>query len=377
MCVKSFMQKLYRAGVSLKKKTVSTISEKQFLQLKKQYKSISNHRPPSTFLGKADTQILLSISQETNVHNVNNITRTKAYLDFFKENKEIHWSFLAHMVSRNGGWNMTDLKGSLLHHLIPSDKEEIFFEFLERANFTIFQDAYPQLLLYEYSKKTGRNLFDLLPYFSVSSFMDPIWNYFLETSNSSLLTVGLIINEQQLLQSRIINNSKYETEVLDSILFKTQEHLGFTDVLIPFKKKHKTELAGVTVYGFENVTNRIVIGKMLYGILFHKIYNKAISFATNISHTGSRADFWPDVFTSKNISQVNQNKLIYSPTLDQAWPNYSHPLSNDKDWFNSNSIDAIDILKTFYIPKAYKKSKNYRKDIEKLASLNDIKSYFP
>lgn len=45
-----------------------------------------------------------------------------AYYDYYLRYPEIHWAFLGHMVSRNGGWNMTDLKGDLLSRLL-SEKE--------------------------------------------------------------------------------------------------------------------------------------------------------------------------------------------------------------------------------------------------------------
>lgn len=58
-----------------------------------------------------DEKRLNKIKRTTHSLNKNNVTRTKAYIDFYKRHPEIHWAFLGHMVSRNGGWNMTDLKG--------------------------------------------------------------------------------------------------------------------------------------------------------------------------------------------------------------------------------------------------------------------------
>ncbi|WCK52537.1 DUF2515 family protein [Aneurinibacillus sp. Ricciae_BoGa-3] len=87
--------------------------------------------------------------------NVNNITRTISYYDFYCRHPEIHWAFLGHMVSRNGGWNMTDLKGELLSRLLTEQEQKHFFHFLERGNWLIFQDVFPQFLLYEESLKRG------------------------------------------------------------------------------------------------------------------------------------------------------------------------------------------------------------------------------
>ncbi|QHN49242.1 DUF2515 domain-containing protein [Geobacillus stearothermophilus] len=103
------------------------------------------------------------IRQKTAEHNLNNITRTAAYFTFFERHPEVHWAFLAHLVSRNGGWNMTDLRGSLLPLLLPEKTIAPLFLFLKRANALIFHDAYPQLLLYEESKR--RSLAGSHPFF--------------------------------------------------------------------------------------------------------------------------------------------------------------------------------------------------------------------
>ncbi len=116
-----------------------------------------------------DQQLLQMIRLKTKQLNVNNVTRTKAYLDFYIFRPEIHWAFLGHMVSRNGGWNMTDLKGEFLSRLMNEQSKQDFFSFLERGNWLIFQDAYPQFLLYEESLFQSRNLFYLLPYLNVST----------------------------------------------------------------------------------------------------------------------------------------------------------------------------------------------------------------
>ena len=60
---------------------------------------------------------------------MNNITRTKAYFDIYQKYPEIHWAFLGHMVSRNGGWNMTDLKGDFLTRLLTKKKGMIILHF--------------------------------------------------------------------------------------------------------------------------------------------------------------------------------------------------------------------------------------------------------
>ncbi|MBM6619388.1 DUF2515 family protein [Bacillus suaedaesalsae] len=345
--------------------TQRTINDDDYAQLKEILSKTSAATPVS--FGQEDRDLVSFIKKETTKYNVNNITRTTAYLEFYKRNKEVHWSFLAHMVSRNGGWNMTDLKGSLIEELLPSNKVQIFFEFLEKANAFIFHDAFPQLMLYEHSKKTGRNLFHLLPYFVVSSFMKPIWELFLHERNSELLTIALILNEQYMIQTRLIDHSRYESEVLHSSLYKAQETFGFTDVLFPFKKRRKIELAGETVRGFNNVKNRINIGKSLYGILFHRVYQQAFDYAISTPHTGSRVDYWPHLFLNQETTGSNK---IYSPSLTDVWPDVIHTYKTE-DWFTK--IEVIEQIKSYQIPSYYMKSENYKSDLKKLLSIQSVK----
>ncbi|MFD1737155.1 DUF2515 family protein [Bacillus salitolerans] len=364
MCIKNILSQRQKL------KKVSTITNHDFSILQKQLTSeLSKPNTLSISLGD-EIKVVQRIRSKTTTLNQNNITRTKAYLDFFKEHPEVHWALLAHMVSRNGGWNMTDLKGSLIGPLLSNELVNLYFECLERANALIFNDAYPQLLLYAESKITGTNLFHLLPNLSVSKFMEPIWNYFLKTNNSHLLTVALIINEQQYIQGRVIDHPKYREEVFNSILFKAQEKLGFTEVFFPYKQKKRIELAGLTIQHFQDVYSRITIGKRLYGILFQQIHKQALSFATKHPHTGSREDFWPTIFSSSEVSEAS--KRIYSPFLVKAWKDYPHQFTDNYDWFND--YQTIQLLTDFEIPTIFRITSDYKSDIQKLQYINDLSS---
>ncbi|WP_081447431.1 DUF2515 family protein [Bacillus coahuilensis] len=62
--------------------------------------------------------------------NKNNVTRTSAYLNFVKKHPEVHWAFLAHMVSRNGGYTMCDLQSFLIRELVTEKEVFPFYLFL-------------------------------------------------------------------------------------------------------------------------------------------------------------------------------------------------------------------------------------------------------
>lgn len=215
-----------------------------------------------------ETQLVERIKMKTEEHNRNNITRTKAYLDFYQKFPDIHWAFLAHMVSRNGGWNMTDLKGDLLSDLLDKQTKLDFFSFLERVNWLIFQDAFPQLLLYEESVKRKQSLFHLLSFFNISFFMEVVWNSFWKYRDAYLLTSALIINEQNYIEQRVMNNNEYQKKVLESFEFKLQELLSFNHILFPYQQKGKIRIVGLTINQFSSLEERILFGKRLYSLLF-------------------------------------------------------------------------------------------------------------
>lgn len=163
-----------------------------------------------TSWNEEELALIERIRAETAAANRNNVTRTEAYRILYFRTPELHWALLAHMVSRNGGWNMTDLQGEWLPWLLNSEQRLAVFRFLEQANALIFQDAYPQLLLYERSRREGRSLFHLLPAFGVSSFMAPVWKQYWRDRDAVPLTIALIVNEQHYIEQRVVQHPFFE-----------------------------------------------------------------------------------------------------------------------------------------------------------------------
>lgn len=297
-------------------------------------------------LSAADRQLAENINMLTKQHNRNNVTRTQAYLDFYLDYPEVHWAFLAHMVSRNAGWNMTDLKGEILPRLLTEKQRENYYSFLERGNWLIFQDAFPQLLLYKESRRQERSLFYLLPHFHVSAFMEVIWNDFYHGQQSDILTAALIINEQQYIEKRVIKHPIYQKNVFDSIEFLLQELLAFNQIIFPYQNG----LAGSTMQSFEQLYARIHFGKKLYALLFFK--PEVLEWAKAVPHTGSRKDYWPGIFheikeAAPGISyqlklsncQIRKGAArFYSPTLANAWPDSRQEPDSREDWFSDWKI---------------------------------------
>ena len=296
-----------------------------------------------------DEKRLNKIKQTTHLLNKNNVTRTKAYIDFYKRHPEIHWAFLGHMVSRNGGWNMTDLKGGFLSRLLSKKESNAFFNFLERGNWLIFQDAYPQFLVYEESKRSGKNLFYYLPYLHVSTFMETMWNHFWNEVDPYLLTTSLIINEQNYLESRVLKNQTFQKNIFNTVEFKLQDFLALSHILFPYTKNGKMKLIGQTLHQFESLHERILLGKRLYNILFYDVerLHSIEKWAMEHPHSGSRMDYWPHLFhyvneevpgkgfmpRIKSCSIIKGMPRIYSPRLEFAWKNQKHDPANVGDWY--------------------------------------------
>ncbi|MDQ1912104.1 DUF2515 domain-containing protein [Paenibacillus sp. GD4] len=322
-------------------------------------------------LSSSEKALVERIRRDTHANNRNNVTRTASYLRLYREQPELHWAFLAHMVSRNGGWCMTDLKGELLPYLLNAEQREHVFLFLERANALIFQDAYPQLLLYQASRRAGRPLFHLLPSFHVSAFMRPIWEVFWEYGDSALVTVGLVINEQHYIEERVVQHPFFREKVLDTFFFTTQSVLQLNQVVFPYGETEgqRLRVAGLVLEDFNLLKERIEVGKKLYAILFGipVVFEGARRFAFGKRHSGSRADYWPHLYAAvRHQAPVPSGQLkerleggelrpgadpLYSPYLTSAWKDRELAPIERGDWFKS--LDVLNYVTDIDAPFSF------------------------
>jgi Protein of unknown function (DUF2515) len=275
-------------------------------------------------LTEGQKSLLTHIQEETTKYNRDNISRTKAYEAYYKRNDEIKWAFLAGMVSRNAGWNMTDLQeGGPLQALGKEESDRLFLTY-ERANWLIFLDAYPQLLLYEYAKKEKKSLFHLLPFFHVSLFMKKEWERFMKDGDKDRLSVALIINEQHVIQKPVIEHPYFSKKVFHSFHFKIQEWFRMSYVVFPTLEG---ELYGFAAKGFRDVHVRIELGKRLVSLLFHpSLYPLFIAFASKTIPTGSRVDY-------EQYSIPHKEEK--APSFRVAYPIIPHTRSKNEDWYHT------------------------------------------
>ncbi|NMO95619.1 DUF2515 family protein [Paenibacillus lemnae] len=313
-------------------------------------------------LTSADHLLIQRIRETSAEANRSNITRTKAYLEIYEEFPELHWALLAHLVSRNAGWNMTDLKGGLMSDLTDTRFKMNMYRFLERCNALIFQDAYPQLLLYKHSRALERSCFHLLQHFQISEFMIPFWDRFWIDRSSSLLSVALIINEQNYIEDRVIRHPFFREHVLNHRYVKLHEWTRLNQILFPLGESNCRHdlykqsilplrpLTGLTIQHFADPSARIKTGKTLYAMLFgyESVFQGALHFARCTPHQGSRDEYWPDLFTHVQEQAINapdessvllqsewlpEGERLYSPRLEQVWYDTEYEPIPRYDWF--------------------------------------------
>lgn len=347
-----------------------------------------------------DLELVQEIDDICKRAGASNITRTEAYLECYHNYPELHWAFLAHMVSRNAGWNMTDLQGSRMTDALTPEEKRMIYRFLERSNALIFQDAYPQLMLYMKSRELGASRFHLLSHFHVSRFMLPFWERFWIDRDSALLTVGLIINEQNYIEKRVVRHPYFQKNVTGKANFHLFTLAGLNQIVFPLLEEEvhggqgeetaaAHRLAGRTVSDFGSLPDRIALGKSLYAILMglRAVRSGAERFAASVPHSGSRADYWPDLFTA-NIEEALTAKVqgsellggetlpagqrLYSPKLLSAWGDTPYEPISREDWLKDHS--ALDGISAPQAPFLCDISREHRNGILKTALAHDAVS---
>jgi len=307
--------------------------------------------------------IVDSIKRKTKKRNIDNISRTQSYASFYEKHPEIKWSFLASMVSRNAGWSMTDLAGIWYQKALASDIRESLFLTYEKANWLIFSDAYPQLLIYELSKKYRKPLFFLLKHFNVSKFMIEEWNrYFVEKNHEHLL-MALIINEQNVIQKPVLEQKEFVKNIFHTFPYRFQDFFHFSTVLFPTLDGN---LYGCSVVKFRDLKKRIYLGKCLASILFHPLYyERFFQFSKLVTHTGSRYDY--EKFFPNTLNRD-------TPYLRTTYSIISHDIDERKeDWFHNQSLTKL--FKPIKRPKHLELTNWYMRKRQQLRMICMLEEY--
>ncbi|ASN05539.1 DUF2515 family protein [Virgibacillus necropolis] len=266
------------------------------------------------------------IINQTKTHNIDNITRTHAYQNFYYHFPEIKWAFVASIVSRNAGWNMTDLKLIPFKKLLGKTERSRLFMTYERANWLIFSDAYPQLLTYKLSCKLHKPMFHLLSDFHVSTYMQKEWSYFWEFRDLERLMTALIINEQNVIHEPVLKQSFFSVHIFKDLPYRLQNMMYMNAVILPSKTQ---PLYGAFVHNFTHLSNRIALGKHLASIIYKtEHYSDLVNFTQTERHSGSRWDY----------EKYLELPFPKGPTLQKIYPPITHQDIIRNDWYKSRGV---------------------------------------
>lgn len=281
--------------------------------------------------------ILSTIQCLTKKWNLDNISRTNAYFQYFQIHPEIEWSFLASMVSRNAGYNMCDLEGIPLKDTLSPQYRNYLFLTYEKANYLIFKDVFPQLLLYHYSTLLNEKMFHYLQHFFVTAFMEKEWEYFWENRDRKRLMTALIINEQNVIQKPVVEDPFFQKNVFQSKLFWLQDALRMNAVLFP---TINGELYGLPVHHFRKLDERVLLGKGLAKILFdNQLFPHFYQFAYLTEHTGSRIDY-EQYFSNRKRRETPFLRAVY-PVIqhpDYVLENWDDKRRVRRKWFSQSGL---------------------------------------
>jgi hypothetical protein len=321
--------------------------------------------PQYNHLRDGDVELIQKIRNETDKKNLDNISRTRAYLDYYLKYPDMIWSFLASMVSRNGGYNMCDLQGEWFPRMIdPAIRQRLFLTY-ERANWLIFRDAYSQLLLYSYSTKTNTPMFHLLKFLDVSEFMEREWSFFWEKRDKKRLLIALIVNEQNVIHEPVIKHHVYKKRVFNTFMFSFEDSFHFSTVVFP---TCEGELYGASVNGFKSVSKRINLGKRLADILFNpRHYPLFLEFALNTEHTASRYDY---------EKYLPFHKKRDTPYLRSTYPIITHHYHKHNDWYKERKLQREWLVKDVIHKHPIHLTKWYIQKQKQLHALISVKDLF-
>lgn len=235
---------------------------------------------------------------ETAERNVDNVARTDSYLALYAwtrvHGRELPWVLMAHLVSRNAGYLMTDLArqldGKAGADAALAAAMQNLFGLLERANFVIFEDAWHHVLSHLLGRplEPGR----------VPRFMIDAWARH-DPAEERPIVLDLVHNEQHMIEHRAVHHPEL---VHGRRLFEIIEMTGREKPL----EFPAPDAPQIKVSGFSQVARRIDAGRKIFDevVADRDRRDRMFTWAMAHPHTGDRA--------------VHGGKP--GPTLRDAWP---------------------------------------------------------
>ncbi len=249
---------------------------------------------------------LATLRAELIERNVDNVARTQSYLELYawtrEHGVELPWLFMAHLVSRNAGYLMTDLarriaamRGAEGHDNDPTmtGAMENLFVLLERANFLIFWDAWHHV---------GAVLageLDTLASPRTPRFMIDAWQRHHTAPDERTLVLDLVHNEQHLIEHRAVHHPELGAGL--RLMFLIEASGKDRPLVFP-----AADAPDIRARRFAEVDQRIAVGRRIFDEVLADRARRDAMFAWAMAHphTGSRGiyggpdgpgvrDVWP------------------------------------------------------------------------------------
>jgi hypothetical protein len=220
--------------------------------------------------------------------NRDNVSRTDSYLELYAWTRahppDLPWLLMAHLVSRNAGYLMTDLArrltGDAARDPALADAMTKLFVLLERGNFLIFWDAWHHVC----SVLAGE--LDQLAPPRTPAFMCDAYRRHAAAPDERRLVLDLVHNEQHLIEHRAVHHPDLRPGLL---LLDMIEATGRERALV-FPWPDATPAPEIRVGGFAQVDRRIAAGRRIFDEVVADRPRRDAIFAWAVAHphTGSR-----------------------------------------------------------------------------------------
>lgn len=239
-------------------------------------------------------QTLRRLASELDARNVDNVSRTESYLELYAWTREhppdLPWVLMAHLVSRNAGYLMTDL-GRRIEGIPEKDVRgllESLFVLLERANYLIFHDAWHHTCAHLLGESAG-----LAPP-RTPAFMCEAWRRYetalaREGPSAALerqLVVDLVHNEQHLIHRRVLHHPAFAVGL--ATLELAEAGGGVRPMVFPWPTPEAAQ--EIVALDFGKLDARITTGARIFDVVLadRSIRDAMFEWAMANPHTGSR-----------------------------------------------------------------------------------------
>ncbi|MCA9666762.1 MAG: DUF2515 family protein [Myxococcales bacterium] len=272
---------------------------------------------------------------ELEQRNRDNVARTAAYLELYRYTVEnppdLPWVLMAHLVSRNAGYLMSDVAARLAgsasgeRAAMPGYDDALreLFLMLERANYLIFHDAWYHVAQRLVAGAAG------LDAARTTRFIVTCWRRYEAAAGSARevdpalerqLVLELVENEQNLIERRVVHNPRFAAAMRLVALIEASGR----------EKPIELPLCDtpITVGGFARLEQRIAAGARIYDALLADRARRAeiVAWCVAHPHSGSRAAHGGKASPEVQVAWPRDEVLallssIYDPPEpDPLWP---------------------------------------------------------